>query len=298
MPPALRDTILAYTDRHPGGPNGVYPTEIPAVALIRIDAATPLRHVLYDSALIVVVQGAKDVMLGGDRYSYRAGQFMALSVGLPVLARITAASPETPYLALALALDVRLLGDLIREIGPVLEPPPVTERGLLIGDLTPALLDGVERIAALLETPDALRILYRSIAREVFYWLLTGPEGTEFRRLATPESHAHRIAEAIGVMRAQLTKKLSVERMAAIANMSPSSFHQHFKAVTSMSPRQYQKQLRLLEARRMMLADGADASRAAYQVGYESPSQFSREYSRLFGAPPHRDVTELRATVA
>ncbi len=172
--------------------------------------------------------------------------------------------------------------------------PAPSRLGLFVGTLDAHQADAIVRLAELLATPDAMRMLYPSIEREIFYWILTSLDGAEIRRLATPDSHTQHIAEAINVMRAEFTQSVSIERLASIAHMSPSSFHHHFKVVTSMSPLQYQKQLRLLEARRLMLASGADATRAAYKVGYESASQFSREYARMFGAPPRRDVTEFR----
>jgi AraC-like DNA-binding protein len=298
MTDALRDAILAYTDAHPGT-NGVFRTELPSLTLIRGDRETSLEHVFYDPALIVVVQGSKDLMLGDARLTYRAGQYLVLSVGLPVLASITDASDDRPYLALALTIDLRLINDLMDQLGPVPDSTPAPSRlGLFVGTLDAQQADAIARLTALLAKPDAMRVLYPSIAREIFYWTLTGRDGAEVRRLATPDSHTQRIADAINVIRAQFTENVPIERLAAIAHMSPSSFHHHFKVVTSMSPLQYQKQLRLLEARRLMLANGADATRAAYQVGYESTSQFSREYGRMFGAPPRRDVTGFRTAAS
>ena len=294
MSDALRDAILAYTDEHPS-PTGIHHTEIPNLALVRGDRPTSLQHALYDPALIVVVQGSKDLLLGPARFTYTAGQYLVMSVGLPVLASITDASDERPYLALALNIDLRLINDLMDQLGRVPDSTPGPSRlGLFVGTLDAQQAGAVARLAALLAMPEAMRVLYPSIAREIFYWTLTGPDGAEIRRLATPDSHTQRIARAIKVMRAEFSESVSIERLAAVAHMSPSSFHHYFKVVTSMSPLQYQKQLRLLEARRLMLASGADARRAAYHVGYESTSQFSREYARMFGAPPRRDVTGFR----
>ncbi len=298
MTDALRDAILAYTAAHPGT-SGVYKTEIPSLNLIRGDGETSLQHAFYDPALIVVVQGSKDLMLGDALFTYTAGQYLVLSVGLPVLASITDASDDRPYLALSLTIDFGLINDLMDQLGRVPDATPRPPRlGLFVGTLDAQQADAIARLAALLATPGAMRVLYPSIAREIFYWILTGLDGAEIRRLAMPDSHTQRIAEAINVMRAEFTESVSIERLAAIAHMSPSSFHHHFKVVTSMSPLQYHKQLRLLEARRLMLANGVDATRAAYQVGYESASQFSREYARMFGAPPRRDVTGFRTAVS
>jgi AraC-like DNA-binding protein len=294
MADTLTDAILAYTDAHPAA-DGVHRTEIPGLCLVRGGRETSLQHAFYDPALIVVVQGSKELMLGDARFTYAAGQYLAMSVGLPVLASITEASNDRPYLALLLTLDLRVINDLMDEIGRVHDSTPAPSRlGLFVGTLDTHQADAIARLAALLATPDAMRVLHRSIVREIFYWTLMGRGGADIRRLAATNSHTQSIAKAINVMRAEFTDGVSVERLASIANMSPSSFHHHFKAVTSMSPLQYQKQLRLLEARRLMLAGGADAARAAYEVGYESASHFSREYARMFGAPPGRDVAAVR----
>jgi len=295
--PDLVRPLLAYTSGRPGD-GGIHRTAVDGLIVVRADETTPLRHVLYEPALVVAVQGRKDLMVGDASLSYGTGQYLVMSVGLPLLARMTGATPDAPYLAVSISVDVRGIQDLIRDMGPAaVSNEPLPDRGMFIGELLPQQDDAVARLVALLEDPDALRVLYPAIARELFYWVLSSPHGTAFRRLAAPDGHTQRIADAIALLRANLAETLPVERLAAVANMSPSSFHQHFKAVTAMSPLQYQKELRLLEARRLMLSGAADASHAAYVVGYESPSQFSREYARMFGAPPRRDVTGFRAAV-
>jgi AraC-like DNA-binding protein len=295
--PEIIQAVRAYTDVHHGS-DGIHRTSVDGLIIVRADHDTPLRHVLYEPALVVAVQGSKDLLIGDTALSYGTGQFLVMSVGLPLLARMTRATPDAPYLAVSLSVDVRAIQDLIRDIGPAAVPDvPPPERGMFIGELGAQQADAVARLAALLETPDALGVLYPSIARELFYWVLRGSHGPAFRRLAAPDGHAQRIADAIALLRADLSATIPVEQLAATAHMSPSSFHQHFKAVTAMSPLQYQKHLRLLEARRLLLSGAADATRAGYEVGYESPSQFSREYARMFGAPPRRDVTGFRAAV-
>ena len=295
---ALRDAVLAYTSGH-CGTGGLVATEVPALRLIRGGRETSLEHAFHEPALIVVVAGSKDLMLGDARLTYGAGQYLVLSVGLPIVARVTGASEDLPYLALALTLDLRLINDLMDRIGRAPESAVAKpELGLFVGTLDPAQAGAILRLAALLENPAALRVLYPSLANEIFYWLLVGRDGPEIRRLATSDSHTQRIARAIDVMRAEVARSVTIERLAASANMSASSFHQHFKAVTSMSPLQFHKQLRLLEARRLMLSDGADVTRAAYHVGYESASQFSREYARMFGAPPRRDIAAFRSAAS
>lgn len=290
----LRDAILAYTDTHPGA-DGLWPTDVPNLHLIRGDRETALQHAFYDRALIVVVQGAKEVVLGDASFAYSAGQYLVMSVGLPLLASITEASDERPYLALALTIDFRILGELVDALDRLPDPVVPPRLGLFVGTIDGRQSAALARLGALLESPEALRVLYASVAREIFYWTLAGRDGAEIRRLAAPDRHTQRIGDAIAVLRADLSASVSIDSLAARAHMSPSSFHHHFKLVTSMSPLQYQKQLRLLEARRLMLAHGADATRAAFEVGYESASQFSREYARMFGAPPRRDVAGYRA---
>jgi AraC-like DNA-binding protein len=298
MPSTIRESVLVYMASGPAPDAfGLYPTPVAELSLLRRDRATPLQHAFYEAALIVVVQGSKDLMLGDARFTYEAGQYMVVSVGLPVLASITVASADQPYLAMAFQIDKRMIQELVAGLDSEPAAPTSSHVGLFVGTMNAQQTDAAARIAALLETPDALRVLYPSIARELFYWLLSGPDGAEIRRLAAPDGHTQRIAEAITMLRERFTEGVPIERLAAAAHMSPSSFHHHFKAVTAMSPLQYQKQLRLLEARRLMLANGADATRAAYEVGYESTSQFSREYARMFGAPPRRNISEFRAAV-
>jgi len=297
MPQTLRDSIFAYTDAHPSAET-LHPTAVGGLMVIRGDRDMPSRHRFYEPALFVVAQGTKDMLLGDAVFTYSAGQYLVLSVGLPAVSRLTGASKTEPYLAMVITIDLPMIHDLMRQIAAA--APTISTRsdlGLFIGTLDAAQSDAASRIAALLETPDALRVLYPSIVLELFYWLVTGPEGANVRRLVTPDGNRQRIAAAIDFMRAEFAANVPVERLAAIANMSPSTFHHHFKAVTSMSPLQFHKQLRLLEARKLMLTNGADAARAAYEVGYESASQFSREYARMFGAPPRRDTLGSRTAV-
>ena len=294
MSDALR-AVLAYTDNH-SGTNGICATALPGLHLIRGNRATPLQHQFYEPALIAVLQGSKETILGNTRFAYCAGQYLIMSIGLPVQASITKATDAHPYLALAITLDAEILGDLIREVGCDPAAAAASSRlGLFVGSLDARQMDALTRFAGILASPKAFRVLAPSIVRELFYWTLTGPDGAEIARFARSDSHTQHIAAAIHIMRTEYAESFSIEQLARIADMSPSSFHHHFKQMTSMSPLQYQKQLRLLEARRLMLVSGADATRAAYQVGYESASQFSREYARFFGAPPRRDIAAYRA---
>jgi AraC-like DNA-binding protein len=296
MDRGLADAILAYTDSQPSTTAGEFETPVPGLVLFRNSRKTPLEHAYYDPALILIVQGSKEVSFGSQRSRYAAGQYLVLSVGMPVSASVTEASDEMPYLALSLKIDLLVINELTAAVGsnPDISAEPAEQITLSIHTLSEHQAASMSRLAELLSMPEALRVLYPSLAREIMYWTLSGPDSGELRRLATPGSHTQRIAESIIAMRHDFCAELSIERLAAIANMSISSYHRHFKAVTTMSPLQYQKQLRLIEARRLMVTSGADVAQAAYHVGYESSSQFSREYSRLFGAPPRRDVLTFR----
>jgi AraC-like DNA-binding protein len=299
MSRSIAEMLMAYSASHPNV-DTVTRTAVAGLVVIGGDRTTPLEHAFYEPALIVVIQGAKELMLADATFAYTAGQYLVLSVGLSVLARITEASDRAPYLALGLTLDRTLIHELAHELDApqaTALPAPPRDGSLFVGTLDAAQADAIARIVALLDSPAALRALYASITRELFYWLLTGPDGAAIRRIAALDGHMRRIADAIDAMRGHLADTVPIERLAAIAHMSPSSFHHHFKALTARSPLQYLKEMRLFEARRLMLADGADATRAALAVGYESTSQFSREYARMFGAPPRRDVTGLRAAV-
>jgi AraC-like DNA-binding protein len=214
---------------------------------------------------------------------------------MPAFGRVTKASKERPYLGITIDLDVGVL----REVMDQLDEPPVPSNsqgiGVFASPLEGGLADCVVRLVRLVDNPKAIPVLQPTIMREICFWLLTGPYAGEICKLVLPNSHLQRVAEAIYLLRDNFTKPVRIEHLAAAARMSPTSFHQHFKILTSMTPLQYQKQLRLLEARRLMASNDVNVSHAAFQVGYESPSQFSREYARMFGTPPKRDVTELKS---
>jgi AraC-like DNA-binding protein len=297
MSSSLKDAVRNCIDAQGGG-DGFFATSIDALTLMRASGESLPRHMLYRPALCVVAQGAKQVVFGDETFDYAEMQYLVVSVELPILGRVAKARAEAPFLGLNLDFDV----GAIREVIEQLEAPPRSSGdpgpGVFVGDLDGPLADGILRLIRLLETPKAIPVVYPAIMREIYFWLLTGAHGGEVAKLALPGGHTQRIAKAIRFLRDDFTRPVRVEELAAAASMSPSSFHQHFKALTSMTPLQYQKNLRLLEARRLMLADAVTATNAAYQVGYESASQFSREYARMFGAPPRRDVSEMRTAPA
>ncbi|WP_172657255.1 AraC family transcriptional regulator [Myxosarcina sp. GI1] len=273
--------------------NGFHQTDIEQLEFAR-DSATKTICTMYKPALAIVVRGKKKVLLGEETYYYGAGQYLVVSVDLPARGFIIEATPDKPYLALVLSLSPTQLCDLIAQIQPIKSKKENSVRGWCVNNIDTPLIDCAIRLTRLLDTPQDIPFLAPLIIHEIYYRLLTGEQGEAVRQIATSESNMQRVARAIAFIKSDFAQSLRIEELADRANMSPSSFHRHFKQVTSMSPLQYQKQLRLLEARRLMLADNADATNAAYQVGYESPSQFSREYSRMFGAPPIRDIERLK----
>jgi AraC-like DNA-binding protein len=273
--------------------DGAYNTAVSALKLSRFSSPSELVALVYEPSLCVVAQGAKEVVLADEAYRLDPAQSLLVSVDLPVAARVVEASPERPYLAVRIALDPAVVGELLADgvTAPPLGPPA---RGLGATPVEPPLLDAVTRLVALLDSPQDVGPLAPLVLREITYRLLTGPQGTRLRQIASAGAPAHRIARAIRLLKDHFADPLQIESLARQVGMSPSAFHLHFKGVTAMSPLQYQKRLRLQEARRLMLGEGLDAAEAAFRVGYESPSQFSREYRRTFGAPPRRDVTTVR----
>ena len=234
------------------------------------------------------------MLLADEIFIYDTSRYLVASVDLAVSGQVIEATPEAPYLGFRLDLDAREIASLILQAGlPAANAAP-PERGIFLGEATTALYDAVLRLLRLLESPADIPALAPLAEREVLYRLLRESQGKRIAQMATAQGHSPRIAKAIGWLRAHFTEPLRIEAFARDVNMSPSSLHHHFKAVTAMSPLQFQKQLRLQEARRLLLAEGVDAATAAHRVGYESASQFSREYSRMFGEPPVRDLRRLR----
>lgn len=279
--------------RHTEG-NGLHPTAIEQLSFGRSDATTSAIYSVDEPRLTLIVQGKKELLLGEETYPYHAGQYQVLSVALPLSGCVVEATPDQPCLVLKLSLDIVQLCDLVVQMGFSAIKQEHSVRGLWVSNADATLIECVLRLVKLLETPQDIPILAPLLLRELYYRLLVGEQSEAVRQIATSGSSMQRIASAIQLIKAEFTQPMRIEALANQVKMSPSSFHQHFKQVTSLSPLQYQKQLRLMEARRLMLAEDFDAIAAAYQVGYESPSQFSREYTRLFGAPPMRDIERLR----
>ncbi len=286
--------LVTLVARHTDGKgDGFHQTAINRLEFQRESSVSTSLHGVSTPIFAILLQGKKKALLGNETYCYGAAQYLVISVDLPISGFVVEATPEKPYLGFKLNLDPSQLCDIISQTRVRKKVNSV--RGLFVSHVDELLLDCALRLTKLLDTPQDIPILAPLIIREIYYRLLVGEQGEAVRQIATSGSNMQRIAEVIELLKADFTKPMRVEDLAYRASMSASSFYYHFKEVTSMSPLQYQKQLRLLAARRLMLAENADATKAAYQVGYESPSQFSREYSRLFGAPPMKDIGRLRS---
>ncbi|MEI4487655.1 AraC family transcriptional regulator [Frigidibacter sp. MR17.14] len=267
----------------------------PGLSLMRAQMPGPMRHVVYEPLVCLILQGAKRIFLPGAEVTLRSGQALVASFDLPVTSRVVEAGPQAPYLGLALALDRALLRDLAARM-PAL-PETSTELPVTAGPAEPALVAAFARLWALTEEPQALPVLAPHATEEIHYRLLAGPQGATLRRLARPEGQGERISRAVEAIRRAPGQTHAVGDLARIAGMSLTRFHESFRALTSVTPLQFQKQLRLTEARRLLGAGRHGVAQAAFEVGYESPTQFSREYARMFGHPPMRDLPRAQAAV-
>jgi len=270
-------------------------TEIPGVSLYRRTAPTEPCPATYEPGVFVIPQGKKQVQLGSNTFIYDASRFLLTSIDLPIVSRVLEATEDVPCLALAIKLEVSTVRELLSREEIHVPPAPSDALAMGTGETTPEFLSACCRLLDLLESPKDIPFLAGLIQREIIYRILQGAEGARLRAIATLGDHSQRTAKAIAWIKANYAKPLRVEDLAPIAGMSVSTFHHHFRVLTAMSPLQYQKRLRLQTARGRMLIDGVDAATAAFEVGYESASQFNREYSRLFGQPPMRDIRTLRS---
>jgi len=293
---ALRASLVERLMRHSGEPGEIAePAALPDLRMMRLHACEGIVCAIYEPLVALVVQGRKRVAFGDETLVYDPERFFVTPLELPARSVVLEATPERPFLSLALRLDMREIATLVLEgVAPPSPAPGTDRRAMATGAIDAPLLDAFDRLLALLDQPAHAPVLAPLIRREITYRLLTGEAGWRLRQIAAVDSQGHHISRAIALLRARYTEALRVEDLARTALMSVSSFHHHFKALTGMSPLQFQKQLRLGEARRLMLTDDLDAATAAYRVGYESASQFSREYGRQFGAPPMRDIAALR----
>jgi AraC-like DNA-binding protein len=273
--------------------DGTHETSVPGLRFVRASRTSEPVYSVYEPSLCVVAKGTKMVMLGKESYTYDSASYLTASVHLPITGQVITASPEEPYLCVHLQLDMDLIFEVIQSSNQVASDRS-PGRGLVISRVDDSLLEAVLRLIRLLQSPQDIPVLASGVKREIIYRILQNDQDGYIQQFALTGSHGQRIAKAIVLLNREYAHPLKVEELAKEAKMSASSFYQHFKAVTGMSPIQYQKQIRLQEARRLLLTDDMEAAEAAFQVGYESPSHFSREYSRRFGLPPIKDIRRLR----
>ncbi|HCG7391899.1 AraC family transcriptional regulator [Vibrio parahaemolyticus] len=285
--------LAKLIDRWTGDANQ-YDTPISGLRFSRWTTPTPPTSYTHNPSICLIAQGRKRVLLGEESFIYDANHFLISSVDLPIIANIIEASEELPYLGLIIELDLTEISQLIVDSELAFTQSKEAQKGIAVGELSESLLDAFVRLAELLDEGQNIKILAPIIKREIFYRLLMSEQGTRLHQIVTAGSHSHQIAKAIDWLKNNFVKPLSVGDLASFTGMSKSSFYTHFRSMTSMTPLQFQKKLRLSEARRLMLTENLDAMAATFKVGYESPSQFSREYSRLFGAPPSKDIKSLR----
>ncbi|MDA8157995.1 MAG: AraC family transcriptional regulator [Deltaproteobacteria bacterium] len=266
---------------------------IPGLSFYKTESPTKPENILYEPRICLIAQGSKKVVLADETYIYDESRFLLTLIDIPALVQITEASKEKPYLGLVLKIDINEIAGLVAEGNIPYFNRQQPERGMATGKITLPLINAFNRLTDLIYEPENIPILAATIKREIFYRLLVSEQGMRLRNIVSDRSQGNKIAQIITWLKNNFTTTLHINGLAKQANMSKSAFHNHFRVMTSMSPLQFQKWLRLNEARRLMLTERIDASTAAFRVGYESPSQFSREYSRLFGKPPLRDIKSL-----
>ncbi|BAN47945.1 AraC family transcriptional regulator [Metapseudomonas resinovorans] len=293
---ARRRAELAKTIQRFAPEYGVYQTAIPPLHFIRSDAPTDTIHTVHKPGLCIIAQGRKEVRLWNESYVYDPLNYLVVSVTLPLAGQVIEASSEHPYLCIRLDIDPAEIAQLIADSSPIGIPGHGANRGLYLDKIDTSLLDAMLRLVRLLDTPADIPALAPLALREIFYRLLKGQQGQRLHEIVIADSQTHRVTRAIEWLNRHYAKPLHIKELASYVNLSTSTLHHRFKSVTAMSPLQYQKQLRLQEARRLMISEGLDVSTAGFRVGYESLSQFSREYSRMFGAAPSKDIAKIRST--
>ncbi|MEP7039705.1 MAG: AraC family transcriptional regulator [Acidobacteriota bacterium] len=265
----------------------------PGLFMGRSSKLTDKLHSVFTPAFCVIAQGSKQMLLGGEVLNYDSGRYLISTVDVPIVSRVSEASEEKPYLSFRLNLDTSVVASMLMESG-IETKKSASVKAMDVSSIDADLLDAVVRLARLLDTPNEMKILAPLIIREIIYRLLKGEQGARLGHLLASTGDTKRISEAVRQLRENLDQPLVIENMAREVGMSVSGFHHHFKSVTAMSPLQFQKQIRLQEARRLMFGEDLDAANAGFRVGYEDPSHFSRDYKKLFGAPPQRDIAKLR----
>lgn len=293
MDSTLLSAVRRYADGHADA-SGLARTPVAGLSIVHATVPSSLLYSISRPLICLVQQGAKRVTMGTQDFVFAAGDSLLITADVPTVSQITRASIAAPYLSLVMELDASVIAELCREMGA---SGDADEAPVRVDPTDAEVADAALRLMRLLDRPASVPVLQAQLVRELHYWLLMGRHGTAIRKLGKVDSHAQRVARAVAVIRAEFDRPLTVERLAAVAGMSQASFHQHFRAVTSLTPLQFQKYLRLIEARRLMLSESATASRAAFAVGYESVPQFTREYGRMFGQSPARDARLGRSNI-
>lgn len=291
MTDQLLDHARRYADAH-ADRNGVAVTSVEGLVILRETAPTMLRYAISKPLVALVLQGGKRVTMGRRTFDFGAGDSLLITTDVPTVSQVMNASRILPYYSLVLELDPAIIGGLVSQIGPA---PFEADQPVRVDPTEAEVADAAWRLLRLLDRPDMLAVLGQQLSRELHFWLLSGRHGGAIRALGVTDSHAQRVARAVAILRSHYAEPVRIEALADAAGMSLSAFHVHFRGITSLTPLQFQKQLRLIEARRRMLAQGEAISDAAYGVGYESIPQFTREYGRMFGQPPARDMRQARA---
>ena len=291
-----QDELASLMDRYVAQ-DGIHRTGIPRLSLIRYSRPTEPLHALQEPSVGIIVQGKKRVLLGEEVFTLDRNQYLVVSVDLPVVMQVVEADPETPYLCFRLDLDTAVLGELLTQAGLDATDGKASSPGLVLRPADPELLDAAIRLVRLLASPRDIGVVAPLIEREILYRLLIGDQVRTVRQIALSDGKLRQVSRAIDWIKEHYREPFSVGVVASEARMSHSALHNHFKEVTSMSPLQYQKRLRLQEARRLILDSSLDVAEAGFSVGYDSPSQFSRDYRRLFGAPPLRETRRLKASL-
>jgi len=294
MENALLNDARRYAETY-ADHEGVARTPIPGLTILRSTSPSTLQYAVSRPLVALVLQGRKRVTMGSSTLDFGAGESLLITADVPTVSQITQAGAGKPYISLVIDLDPAVIEGLVVEMGSA---PFAAATPVRVDPTESEMADAALRLLRLLDRPASRAVLEAQLLREMHFWLLSGRHGGAIRSLGVADSHAQRVARAVAIIRDSFASPLRVEHLAEAAGMSPSSFHEHFRAITSLTPLQFQKQLRLIEARRMMLADGAGIGGAAHSVGYESVPQFTREYGRLFGLPPARDIKAVKVRTA
>lgn len=290
MTQTLLDAVRRHAEAHADA-LGIAPSPVAGLFTVRATGPSELQYAISRPLVALIVQGGKRVTMGSESFDFGAGDSMLIAADVPTVSQITRANLAAPYYSFVLELDPAVITSLAAEMRIVRQG---TGARISVDPTDAEVADAASRLLRVLDRPAALAVLKDQLLRELHFWLLAGRHGAAIRALGVAGSHAQRIGRAVAMIREGYAQPLRVERLAEAAGMSPSSFHHHFRAMTSLSPLQFQKQLRLIEARRMMLSEGVAGSHAAYRVGYESIPQFTREYGRMFGVTPARDMKAAR----